>query len=282
MYKSFGDPNESAHPVVNSAPIRRRSLVEEESTHVIVGRHGSYRAAWLGNWPGRSLGTKVRFRRASDSAGRNASEAGASLESEVVDADPLVNRGRPHEWGRNRQAPVRSTGVLSTACRKSGLRKFGRPGTGGGRTSNIIYKDGGRTGSRRGSHVPWMSGNAGGGKDPCFWCAGERGSRAVIDDESTTPRNTDDLSIPLCRSAKREILGVVARHHAVGTGRVGAAVKPVGKLDVRNGHVQFDERGRETIGAYVAPVKRPSSTLRTLQVACMQKCTRSPRHLTTA
>jgi hypothetical protein len=27
---------------------------------------------------------------------------------------------------------------------------------------------------------------------------------------------------------------------------VGVAVKPVGKLDVRNGHVQFDERGRET------------------------------------
>ena len=70
----------------------------------------------------------------------------------------------------------------------------------------------------------------------------------MIDDESTTRRNTDDLSIPLCRSAKREILGVVARHHAVGTGRVGAAVKPVGKLDVRNGHVQFDERGRETTG----------------------------------
>ena len=49
-------------------------------------------------------------------------------------------------------------------------------------------------------------------------------------------------------SAKREILGVVARHLVVGTARVGAAVKPVGKLDVRNGHVQFDERGRETIG----------------------------------
>jgi hypothetical protein len=29
---------------------------------------------------------------------------------------------------------------------------------------------------------------------------------------------------------------------------MGAAVKPVGKLDVRHGHVQFDERGRETIG----------------------------------
>jgi len=37
-----GDPNISAHPPVNSAPKRRRSLVEEESTHVVVGKHGSY------------------------------------------------------------------------------------------------------------------------------------------------------------------------------------------------------------------------------------------------
>jgi hypothetical protein len=102
-----------------------------------------------------------------------------------------------------------------------------------------------------------MSGNAGGGKDPCFWCAAERGSRAVIDDESTTPRNIADLSIPLCRSAKREILGVVARRHEVGSARVGAAVKPVGKLDVRNGHVQFDERGRETIGGLCGPDQAP-------------------------
>jgi len=27
-------------------------------TYVIVGKHSSYRAAWLGNWPGRSLGKK--------------------------------------------------------------------------------------------------------------------------------------------------------------------------------------------------------------------------------
>jgi len=84
-----------------------------------------------------------------------------------------------------------------------------------------------------------MPGNAGGGKDPCFWCAGERGNRAVIDDESTTPRNSADLSIPLCRSAKRVILGAVARHYVVWTARVCAAVKPVGKLDVLNGHVQL-------------------------------------------
>jgi hypothetical protein len=38
----------------------------------------------------------------------------------------------------------------------------------------------------------------------------------VIDDESTTPRNSVDLSIPLCRSAKRVILGAVARHYCYG------------------------------------------------------------------
>ena len=70
----------------------------------------------------------------------------------------------------------------------------------------------------------------------------------MIDDKSTTPCNTDDLLIPLCRSAKRAILGAVARHHVEWTARVGAAVKPLGKLDVRNGHVQFDERGTETAG----------------------------------
>ena len=37
-----GDPDKRTHPDVNSAPKRRRSLVEEESTHVVVGRHGSY------------------------------------------------------------------------------------------------------------------------------------------------------------------------------------------------------------------------------------------------
>jgi len=32
----------TCYPSVYSAPKRRRSLVEEESTHVIVGRRGSY------------------------------------------------------------------------------------------------------------------------------------------------------------------------------------------------------------------------------------------------
>ncbi len=69
------DPNEKAHPVVNSAPQRRRSPMGGGPIHVNVDVHGSYRAAWSGNWLGRSLGTNVRYRRASNLAGRNASEA---------------------------------------------------------------------------------------------------------------------------------------------------------------------------------------------------------------
>ena len=38
-------------------------------------------------------------------------------------------------------------------------------------------------------------------------------------------------------------------------------VKSVGKPDARNGHVRFDERGRETTGGHSVPVPRPSSTL---------------------
>ena len=44
---------------LGSAPRRRESSVEEGSTRIIVDRSGSWRAARLGNWPGRSLATKV-------------------------------------------------------------------------------------------------------------------------------------------------------------------------------------------------------------------------------
>src|SRR5207248_5643163 len=60
---------------VNCAPQRRRSPVGGGPTHVVVGKHGSYRAAWPGNRPGRSLGTRVRLWAGCNLAGRNASEA---------------------------------------------------------------------------------------------------------------------------------------------------------------------------------------------------------------
>jgi hypothetical protein len=42
-----------------SAPRGRESSVEEGSTRIIVDRSASWRAAWSGNRPGRSLATKV-------------------------------------------------------------------------------------------------------------------------------------------------------------------------------------------------------------------------------
>ena len=79
----------------------------------------------------------------------------------------------------------------------------------------------------------------------------------MIDDESTTSRNTDDLSIQLCRNAKSAVLDVIARHHVVRIASVSVAVKPVGKLDVRNRPVQFDERGRETTDGLLGPGQAP-------------------------
>src|SRR5438045_6930312 len=52
---------------------------------------------------------------------------------------------------RNRQAPVRSTGVVSTACKKGDLGNWGRSGSGEGRTCNIIYRVVASPGSRIGS-----------------------------------------------------------------------------------------------------------------------------------
>ena len=51
----------------------------------------------------------------------------------------LTGEGRADGEG-NRHAPVRSAGVMSTACKKGDLGNWGRPGAGGGRASNILYR----------------------------------------------------------------------------------------------------------------------------------------------
>jgi len=78
----------------------------------------------------------------SNLAGRNACEARAGLESEVVDADPPEIRGRLYGQGRNQARERatrttnehlnRSTGVVSTACREGDLGQWGRLGMGRG------------------------------------------------------------------------------------------------------------------------------------------------------
>jgi len=80
-----------------------------------------------------------------------------------------MRRGRPCGEGRNQHVHlIQSTGVLSTACREGGLGNWGKSGTSGGRASNIVGKDDGWSGCRKGSEVPKKPGNAGGGKDPYF------------------------------------------------------------------------------------------------------------------
>jgi hypothetical protein len=76
----------------------------------------------------------------------------------------------------NQHVPIWSTGVVSTACEEGSLRQWGRPGmVEESRTSNVIFQDDGPSGRRKGSDVPMKPGNAGGGKDPCFWRACEEG-----------------------------------------------------------------------------------------------------------
>src|SRR5437762_4988371 len=125
---------------VNCAPQRRRSPVGGGPTHVVVGKHGSYRAAWPGNRPGRSLGTRVRLGRAAIL--QVVTRVKLEQASKVWMWTPtrqLTGEGRAGRE-RNRQAPVRSTGVVSTACKKGDLGNWGRSGSGEGRTFNIIYR----------------------------------------------------------------------------------------------------------------------------------------------
>src|SRR5450432_1781678 len=52
---------------------------------------------------------------------------------------PLTGEGRANGEETDK-APVRSAGVLGTACREDDLGNWGRSGSGGGRASNIIYR----------------------------------------------------------------------------------------------------------------------------------------------
>ena len=137
---------------VDCAPQRRRSPVGEGPTHVVVGKRGSYRAVRSGNWPGRSLGRKSAL------GGQAILQAVTRVKLEQASkvwmwtpTRQLTGEGRA-DRDRNRQAPVRSTGVVSTACKKGGLGNWGRSGAGGGCAFDIIYQDDGQPGSRKGSY----------------------------------------------------------------------------------------------------------------------------------
>src|SRR5487761_2576059 len=76
----------------------------------------------------------------------------------------------------NHRAPSRSTGVVGTARQKGNQCQWGRLGVVAElRTANAACKGSGPPGRRRGSDVPVKPGNAGRGKDPCFWCVCKEG-----------------------------------------------------------------------------------------------------------
>ena len=52
---------------------------------------------------------------------------------------PLTGEGRADGEETDKHL-IRSTGVVSTACREGDLGNWGRSGTGGGRTSNVVER----------------------------------------------------------------------------------------------------------------------------------------------
>ena len=67
-------------------------------------------------------------------------------------------------------APIRSAGVVDTARWKGGSGNRGRPVWHEGSGLNVAL-GGGVSGDSDRVIVPLRPGNAGGGKDPDFWCA---------------------------------------------------------------------------------------------------------------
>ena len=82
------------------------------------------------------------------------------------------------------RAPARSAGVVGTARRKGDAGNRGRPVLCEGSGLNGVVR---RRPGRESDRVirALRPGNAGGAKDPDFWCAFEAGEVRVIDDESS-------------------------------------------------------------------------------------------------
>src|SRR5207245_3169036 len=87
------------------------------------------------------------------------------------------------------KTPGRCAGVVAAACTQGKRTQHGKP-------QGVVSDDqpkaregqAGRTGVAERFVVPLKPGNAGGGKDPDFWCAFEDGEVKVIGDE---PAHTD-------------------------------------------------------------------------------------------
>ena len=154
-------------------PERRDHLVGASPTRAMVGWPGSWQAVWSGNRLDRSPATKAA------SGGRANRRAVTRVKPEQASKGKLWTPTRPESgegstvWGSSRQRhPDRSTGVMGTARRDRGSRKRGRPVLDGGSGLNGAAR---RRSVRESDRVvvPPKPGNAGGGKDPDFWCVFE-------------------------------------------------------------------------------------------------------------
>jgi hypothetical protein len=148
-------------------------LVGGSPTRAMVGWPGSWQAARLGNRLGRSPATNAAF-----GGGANR-RAVTSVKPEQASKGKLWMPTRPNAGegstirGSSRQMHLdRSTGVVGTARRDRGSRKRGR---------SVADEGSGLDGAARQRSarksdrvvVPPKPGNAGGGKDPDFWCVFE-------------------------------------------------------------------------------------------------------------
>src|SRR5438034_381822 len=113
-------------------------------------RFDSWRAAGLGNGAGRNLATKSTLGgRATWQAVmrmklEQASKATMWKPTQRTLGEGRADREEPRAGARqanNHRAPIRTTGVVSTACQEGSLRQWGRPGmVGESQTPNVVVR----------------------------------------------------------------------------------------------------------------------------------------------
>ena len=170
-------PARSAVCLLFETPVRpegRDHLVGASPTRAMVGWPGSWQAVRSGNRRYRSPATK------SASGGRANRRAVTRVKPEQASKGKLWTPTRPEFgegstiWESSRQTHLgRSTGVMGTARRDRGSRKRGRSACDEGSGLNGAERHRSARKSDR-VVVPPKPGNAGGGKDPDFWCACRR------------------------------------------------------------------------------------------------------------
>jgi hypothetical protein len=113
-------------------------------------RFDSYGAVSLGNWAGRNLmkkptlGGRATWQAVMRMKLEQASKAAMWEPTQQNRGEGRADRENPGAGARqsdNHRVPIRTTGVVSTACEEGNLRQWGRPGmVGESQTSNVIVR----------------------------------------------------------------------------------------------------------------------------------------------